>query len=1219
MHIQELVLDDFKSFGRKTRIPFYEDFTVVTGPNGSGKSNIIDGVLFALGLARTRGIRAEKLTDLIYNPGGEGSSTGGQREAAVTVVLDNSEGTLSRSQITKAAGSENVGDVEEIRVKRRVKETEDNYYSYYYLNGRSTNLSDIQDLLAQAGVAPEGYNVVMQGDVTEIINMTPYQRRGIIDEIAGVAAFDAKKESAGEELEVVEERIGEADLRIVEKEDRLDQLSEERETALQYQELRAEKEEYEGYLRAAELEDKRADYSRTQSRVDTRQSELEEKADSLDRATGKLERLEDELEELNTEIERKGEDEQLRIKSEIEEVKGEISRLEDKIEAAEERIQEAESERRGAFVEIDRKNESVDDLDDDLRSLKVKKANRKSEVVSMETELAEVEAEIDNADTAFDELKQELEAEKAALETLREQKNEKQREQDRLLDEARRRSTRVSDTEDEIQETRESLPDLRARVSNLHSELDKAQKNEGKADEMLANLKGEKSDLQESLSAVDERLRAARNEYAELEAKAGKSGDSSWPRAVTTIKNAGMGGVHGPVGELAAVPGEYAEACETAAGGRLANVVVDDDGVGSSCIDYLKSRNAGRATFLPMTEMDDRSLPREPNDPGVVGFARELVDYDARYSGIFSYVLGSTLVVEDMETAQHLMGQFRMVTLGGDLVEKSGAMTGGSGGGSRYSFSKTGGGRLERLAEELHELEEERQSIQSEIDEVESKLTDARERKSDAADQVRSIEADIERAEADVADAEDRIDELETELESLREERESVDEQMSELEAEISDLDAKLAAGDGRVEEIESELAESDIPELSARAEEIRDEIADLEAQIDAVDGDLNDKRLEKEYIEESIEDLHETVETAQNRKAELESQIGDHDAAIEDQEALLEEKHEQVAELEEELAELKAEREEQKTGVREARSLRDERRDAVDTVASKLESLRSTADRLEEEIAELDEQVKEYDPEEIPDHDEVEAEIERLTGEMEALEPVNMLAIEEYDEVEADLEELQEQRAVLAEERDGIVERIDGFEARKVETFMNAFDAINEQFQRIFSRLSEGSGELVLENPEDPFEEGLTMKAEPGDKPIQRLDAMSGGEKSLTALAFIFAIQRHNPAPFYALDEIDAFLDAVNAERVGEMVDDLSDDAQFIVVSHRSALLDRSERAIGVTMQQNNISAVTGIETGEGDDASEVVADGGTESQSDDDSASDGGSNATAASEDKS
>src|SRR6056297_502441 len=257
MYIDEIVLDNFKSFGRTTRIPFYEDFTTISGPNGSGKSNIIDAILFALGLARTRGMRAQKLTDLIYNPAHEDDQDhDGPREAFVEVVLDNRDRTVTRSQIVNAVGSEDINTADTIRVKRRVKQTEDNYYSYYYLNGRSVNLSDIQDLLSGAGVSPEGYNVVMQGDVTGIIQMTAHERREIIDEIAGVAAFDAKKEDAFEELETVQERIDEAQLRIDEKQERLDQLADERETALEYQDLNEEKEEYEGYLKAAELEDK---------------------------------------------------------------------------------------------------------------------------------------------------------------------------------------------------------------------------------------------------------------------------------------------------------------------------------------------------------------------------------------------------------------------------------------------------------------------------------------------------------------------------------------------------------------------------------------------------------------------------------------------------------------------------------------------------------------------------------------------------------------------------------------------------------------------------------------------------------------------------------------------------------------------------------------------------------------------------------------------------
>ncbi|WP_134669333.1 chromosome segregation protein SMC [Halorussus marinus] len=1192
MHIKALVLDNFKSFGRKTEIPFYEDFTTVSGPNGSGKSNIIDSILFALGLARTRGIRAEKLTDLIYNPGhADGAAEReGAREASVEVVLDNADGTLDRAQVVNAAGTESVGDVDEITIKRRVKETDDNYYSYYYLNGRSVNLSDIQDLLAQAGVTPEGYNVVMQGDVTEIINMTPYERREIIDEIAGVAEFDAKKEDALDELEVVKERIDEAELRIEEKRDRLEQLEDERETALEYQGLRDEKEEYEGFVRAAELEEKREDLAHTREDVEQREAELAERQAELDEKQGTVIRLEDELEELNAEIERKGEDEQLEIKSEIEEVKGEISRLEDAIETAEEKIADAEDTRRQAFVEIDRKQETVDDLEADIRDIKIEKSSVKADVQQKEAELAEIEAEIDAVDTEYDEVKAELAEKKDRLEAEKSEKNDLQREKDRLLDEARRRSNAESEKEAELDEARERIPALESKLDDLEDELAKAERNRAQIDDVVADLKQEKRELQDDLDEVEDRLQAEQSEYAQLEAKADESGDSSYGRAVSTILNADKPGVHGTVAQLGSVAEQYATAAETAAGGRMAQVVVDDDGVGQECIEYLKSRNAGRATFLPMTEMHDRTLPSAPSAPGVVDFAYNLLDFDAEYSGIFSYVLGDTLVVENMETARDFMGDYRLVTLSGELVEKSGAMTGGSKSGSRYSFSTSGKGQLERVARRINELEDERRSIREDVRDVEERLDDARDRKSDATDQVRSIESDIERTEGEVEAARERIDDLEDELVAMEAEREAVNEQMQELEDDIDDREAAIADLEDEIATLESELADSRIPELTAEAEEIEADIDELEDRIDDLDGELNELQLEKEYAEDAIEDLHDDIEAAQNRKAEQEERTAELEAKIEDQRALLEQKREAVEELEAELAELKDERTELKDELREAQRVRDEKQSAVESVENRLESLRRAADRLEDEIAELREQVGDYDADEIPDLDEVEENISRLERQMEALEPVNMLAIEEYDDVKADLDDLEERKAVLVEERDGIRERIDSYESQKRATFMEAFEAIDDQFQDIFERLSNGTGDLHLEDEADPFDGGLTMKAQPGDKPIQRLDAMSGGEKSLTALAFIFAIQRYNPAPFYALDEVDAFLDAANAERVGEMVDELAGEAQFVVVSHRSAMMERSERAIGVTMQGDNVSTVTGIQLGDGEE--EVPAD---------------------------
>jgi chromosome segregation protein len=1182
MHIKELVLDNFKSFGRKTRIPLYEDFTTISGPNGSGKSNIIDSVLFALGLARTSGIRAEKLTDLIYNPGHEDEANdfSGEREASVEVILDNSDKTLTRQQVVSAAGSENVGDTEEISVRRRVKQTdEDTYYSYYYLNGRSVNLSDIQDLLAQAGVTPEGYNVVMQGDVTEIITMTPGSRRAIIDEIAGVAQFDAKKSDAFEELETVQERVDEAELRIEEKQERLDRLEDERETALEYKELKADKEEYEGYLKAAELEDKREELEAVQKEIETNEERLADLQRELDERQGRVTRLEEDLADLNAEIERKGEDEQLAIKREIEETKGEIARLEDRIETQNERIEDAEAERRQAFVQVDRKQETIEELEADIRNLKVEKSSLKADAQEKEAELQSVEAEIQAVDSEYEAVRDALEEQRETIQKLKDERNELQREQDRLLDESRRRTKAEREKQEAIEAAESELPELDSERSDLENELEKATENRKTITDVVEDLKTEKRELQADLESIEDEISEKQQKYAELEARADESGDTSYGRAVTTVLNAEFDGVHGTVGQLGGVSPEYATACETAAGGRLANVVVDDDGVGQRCIEHLKSRNAGRATFLPMTEMHSRSLPSAPDMPGVVDFAYNLIDFDPGYAEVFSYVVGDTLVVEDMETARDLMGDYRLVTLEGDLVEKSGAMTGGSSSGSRYAFTKSGKGQLQRVAERITELQEEKQSIREDLRAVESRLDDARDRQTDAAEQVRDIQADIESIESDRESVEERIERLESELEEIEQERESVAEQMESIESDIDEKDDEISAVEAEIEELEAEIADSEIPELTEKAEEIREDIADLEDRMDDIDGERNELELEKQYAEEAIEELHDDIEAAQNRKAEAEESVIELEDEIETKRETLAEKEAAVAELEEELTDLKEDREELKNELADAKSARDEQKEAVSRVESTLEELRDSEGRLEWEVEELDSQVGEYDADEIPDHETVRTEISRLEGEMTALEPVNMLAIEEYDEVESELSDLEGKRETLVEEADEIRDRIDQYESRKRETFMDAYEGINEHFQDIFARLSDGSGELVLENPQDPFDGGLTMKAQPGDKPVQRLDAMSGGEKSLTALAFIFAIQRHNPAPFYALDEIDAFLDAANAEMVGEMVEELAGDAQFVVVSHRAALLERSERAIGVMMQDDNVSAVTGID----------------------------------------
>ena len=322
MHIKELRLDGFKSFGEATSIPFYEGFTTISGPNGSGKSNLIDGVLFALGLARTRGMRARRLPDLLYNPP-DGEAV---KEASVEVVLDNEERAVTEEEIRKAAGE--VVDPDEIVVRRRIKETSSDYYSYYYVNDRSVNLSDIQEMLANAGVTPEGYNVVMQGDVNGIINMGPTERRGIIEEIAGTAEFDEKKERAQEELQTVQERIEKLEPVLEELEQRLDRLEKDRDRALEYKELKDERDEQEGHLAAAKLVDVEREIRKLERRVEDQEEKHEEKKEELSQRQQEVESLRDELEEINQEISRKGEDDLVELRGERKEVEAEIESLE---------------------------------------------------------------------------------------------------------------------------------------------------------------------------------------------------------------------------------------------------------------------------------------------------------------------------------------------------------------------------------------------------------------------------------------------------------------------------------------------------------------------------------------------------------------------------------------------------------------------------------------------------------------------------------------------------------------------------------------------------------------------------------------------------------------------------------------------------------------------------------------------------------------------------
>ena len=1177
MYIEKLVLDNFKSFGRKTEIPFYEDFTTISGPNGSGKSNIIDAILFCLGLSRSSRIRAEKLTDLIYNPGTE-SSTPPPSEATVEVILNNTNGSLSHEQLVSILETDRIGDISHIRITRRVKKTSKNYYSYYYVNDRPVKLSSIQDLLAQVGITPEGYNVVMQGDVTSLIQMTPLRRRLIIDEIAGVAEFDNKKEKSLAELTTVEEHISTAKIHITEKKQQLTKLSAEREVALKYQKLRDEKSVLSGHLKAAELSTKSNELKEQLQSISAEENNLSVLEQKLKAISDSVNSVEKDLEDLNLQIELKGGKEQFSLLREIEGIKGNVARFEGESLSTLNQIKEIEVTRRTAFIELDKKQESLSEIETQIRDQKLTKSTLLVELNSKKDQLHIIQSKINDLGSEFEDSQNQLTNLKNELTSAQEDRYLQQREQDELLDEARRRSNEIESVSKELEQVNSRFPEFEDLLETLQSELESAQHSQLKTEEKILELQREKTLFNTQLDSLSLTLSKSKKDYSTLENKTKNKGVLSFNRAVMSILGSDIVGVHGTVSQLGTVDKKYSRACEIAAGIRLSHIVVEDDQVAQTCINYLNKNNVGRATFLPLNRINKPNKIELKDEPGVIDFAVNLVNFDPIYTGIFSHVFGSTIIVDNLENARSISGRRRIVTLPGDLIESSGAMTGGPLKHPTYTFLTDDETHLKNMATEIIQLESQQSSILDSIKSTESQIESAREKRTESLENIRGVTYHIGQVRKDYEDFSTRSSPLENRLKELKNETNLVKSKMKKIENKLGEFDIFILSIESQIFHVESTLTGSNLPKLSTEFDSLSDSISTIEKQIEKLDSTLNELNLEHKYIEDSISGLHLRIETSQNTAATMSERIESLQSKINDLEKVLSQKENSFNALESELTEIKAERDLIHERLRTSREMKDSQSEKVALKKSYIANLVSTSDLLSKEIVDLESNMGDAPEKSSFDLPTLLSKINDLEQKMIQLEPVNMLAVSEYESVDSSLSGLTEKLSILSEESKAIHERIESYEDAKKEAFLETFHGIDNQFQEIFGKLSAGTGELHLENKSDPFSGGLTMMAKPRDKPLQRLNAMSGGEKSLTALSFIFAIQRYSPAPFYALDEIDAFLDASNAELVGELLDELAIGTQFIVVSHRSALLERSERAIGVVMQENNISAVTGI-----------------------------------------
>ena len=1160
MYIKQLEIDNFKSFANKSEIPLLKGFTTVSGPNGSGKSNIIDSVLFALGLANASELRAENLSHFI-------STYTKRNEAFVKVTFGDTEN----------------GD--DLTIGRKIRKTSQGYASTYYINDSVSTLTNVHALLEKYNVTPNSYNVMMQGDVMGITNCSPKNRRKIIDEIAGIADFDRRIEQATNELTTVEQRVERSTFILNEVDKRLEELKEEREVALKYQKLREEKTGLESQINKVRFFDIKRNLERAHENIlefTKKKKEEEVKNKDLDERLNLIKQKYQEVSEL---VKEKGEAQQIELKKQEEAIKGEIDRKNNASNYADKQIHDG--------------LRSIENAKNGIEGYKKKIEDFKLKIKLKDDEIAVIKENTKNREAELKKILEDMTGLNATADQHIEKRNRLRKQLEDLKDEETKLIQSKLPLENELKNLQKELDDAKTKLAELNEMKANFASNQDLKKTLVEQLQKEMDDFktiqQTSLHDLDTtkneindlnyNIQMAYRKISTMEAKKQAAEDANFGRAIDTVMNAKLRGVHAPLAQLGTVDKEYSVAMEVAFGGRMAHVVVDDEHVASVAIELLKSSNAGRATFIPLNKIKKAPTRLQlPKDKGVIDFAINLVDFDDEYIDAFFYAVGDTIVVEDIECAKKLIGKYRMVTLSGELLEKSGSMTGGARMRTGLSFSQNDDDELNKFKDRLKEMEQKLGSLENKKRSLEEKLEDVRSKYSDAMSEFSKSKIELDNMNRNYENSEKILKEKADFIAVSEPKIVELNKKLDKLEEKNVKIYDDMAVCQEQIEEVEKLINDKDLKDLKEKTEGVESEIKRLQTKLMTAENDKNELNRQISFHENLIETKQEEIAGIEHNNVKLEADKVRFKNDIAELSKKMEALHEQVVQIEEKLSKLLKERDDINAELIELEKQKHIRVADIERIAEQIESFKARRKELEpeletatKELIDAGVEINKLEPIEIS-IEEITSKIQRLEKRMQELGDVNMKALTAYDEVLSRQTSIKEQIETLSKERKEILERMQGYEQLKKETFMKTYNNINENFKEVFHQLSEGEGELKLEFPDDPLSGGMTIEAQPRDKKLQRLESMSGGEKSLTALAFVFAIQRYMPSPFYAFDEVDASLDTMNVERIAQMVQNQSKDTQFIVVSHRRPMIESAHRTLGVTQKEKGITKVTGI-----------------------------------------
>ena len=1177
MYLKSIEIHGFKSFANKIVFQFHNGITGIVGPNGSGKSNVADAVRWVLGEQRIKQLRGASMQDVIFS----GTETRKPLSYAyVAITLDNADHQLAI-------------DYDEVTVARRIYRSGE---SEYLINGTPCRLKDVNELFYDTGIGKEGYSIIGQGQIDKILSGKPEERRELFDEAAGIVKFKRRKAAAQTKLENEKQNLVRVTDILSELEKQIGPLEKQSETAKVYLKKKEELKTLDVNVFLLENNSIKDQLLAVEEKYGIASGELADTSEKYEGIKEEYERIQEEIESLDAAIEQarstltdsgllrgKLEGEINVLKEQINSAKGSENHLNNRRNSLQEEIESKNQEKKGILGEKDETDAKVREITDIANEVK-------ANLEAIQEKIAELNSNIEaGKNTIIGELNQRatIKSKIGRFDTMMEQINIRKAElNSRLLraksDEAAREET-IKKLEDTFAEVTEEL-----RVMN----------------EKQASCELALGEIRESLTARDAKLRETQGLYhqekSRLEALSNLTeryeGYGGSVKKVMERKD-DVKGIIGVVADIIKVDRKYETAIETALGGNIQNIVTDNEETAKKMIRYLKEKRLGRATFLPLTSITNPQEFKNPDslkEKGVIGMADELVHIEEKYRNVAKAMLGRIVVVDNVDNAVKIARKYdygiRMVTLEGELLVPGGAISGGA-----FKNSSNLLGRRR----EIEELEKKVQKLLATVDSINKEIEDTKSRRNKMRMELEALKADIQRksieqntARLNISQTRERMEEEVEGVQSLREEEREIEAQISEIkngkesiQKELSDsetleknIQEQILSFQQELEEqrkLETEAA-GKVSEWDLKVEKMLQTQTFKQANVDRINGELARSQAELDEILEALNLNEEEVECKQQSILEIEKTIAaSHDAQNESENKLKEDiaRKEELSAKQKNFFTRREELSERMTALdKEVYRLNAQKEKLEDAIESQINymwdeyeiTLSDAASLRNEELTELSTMKKE---------------ISSLKEQIRKLGDVNVNAIEDYKNLMERFTFMKTQHDDLVEAEktlEGIIQELDTAMRKQ---FIEKFAEINREFDKVFKELfGGGKGTLELMEEEDILEAGIRIIAQPPGKKLQNMMQLSGGEKALSAISLLFAIQNLKPSPFCLLDEIEAALDDSNVGRFAKYLHKLTKNTQFIVITHRRGTMEQVDRLYGITMQEKGVSTLVSV-----------------------------------------